>query len=85
MPAKTEVPPPGTVTESPRGVNRRAQVFQAIIPVALAGTAALALPTQAQTARPGKLAALPGARSTVPGASSSEPITEPLPFRTSSR
>ena len=38
------------------------------IQAALAGSAALALPAQAQVARPGKLAALPGVKSALPGA-----------------
>jgi sulfoxide reductase catalytic subunit YedY len=50
---------------------RRRQLMQGLA----AGAAALAWPAQAQTSRPGKLAALPGARSAVPGAVTMDKVT----------
>ncbi len=57
---------------TPQGVYlRRRQLVQGLA----AAAAALAWPSQAQTVRPGKLAALPGSRSTVPGAVTIDKVT----------
>ncbi len=61
-------PVPSEITPRDLALNRRQWL-------AAAGATALALPAAAQTARPGKLAALPGARSAVPGASTPEKPT----------
>ena len=63
---------PVTADITPQGVYlRRRQLMQGLA----AGAAALAWPSQAQTVRLGKLAALPGARSTVPGAVTMDKLT----------
>jgi sulfoxide reductase catalytic subunit YedY len=61
-------PVPSEITPRELALNRRQWL-------AAAGAAAVALPAAAQTARPGKLAALPGARSAVVGASTPEKPT----------
>ena len=64
---------------TPRGVYEQRRDLLKLMATGVAGAGLAAWATRdalAQTARPGKLAALPGARSAVPGASTMERVTD---------